>query len=330
MRGGGPRFTPPGVAVDAIVFQTMAELIRDFGLDHEVRLDNVQPGKTSRVAVLGTDDYAVKIIANTDPGVAHELDVAAFIQRVAQIDHLQMFGTLHGTILCQTLPFATKLVKDRPDQADPSYYIYMFMTRVEHTFEELPNDPKINEDFYFQILIGLYHARRRGNFVHHDMHTGNLVYDTTEPTKLAFKIEDDFFFEIKNCTVSPKLIDFGKAVYDPTYQGRGSQAYNMEHKRFWDQSDIQHLSQIFINRSGTPQFKALLRYANDLYQQARYAVRFENDSGANYAGIKELLQRYTANIQPTIECYMCGAAEASYAVGSTAFFCSEECHDNYY
>jgi hypothetical protein len=53
------------------------------------------------------------------------------------------------------------------------HYVYLFMTPFESSFSDLPDETQGNEDFFFEILTGLYYARKAFSFCHWDIHEGH-------------------------------------------------------------------------------------------------------------------------------------------------------------
>lgn len=286
--------------------------------------------------VLLSHDYAVKILQDSDPDMANELFVASKLNELAAVT--TVFVHCSGYVLSLDLP---------PDDArlasisvyEPghgyvvlpaSHYVYAFFQRVQHSFDELPDEPKINEDFFFEILIGVYHARKAFNFVHWDIHGRNLMFNkTAKRTSRTYPIST-FFVTIQDTDIEPKLIDYGKSAVDAEYSD--DRWKEPRFKKFWNKSDLYHLTLIFSHRHNLSlKFKTFLQdtilapFANTMY-----ARRLENDSASNHANIEALLRKYF-DAQTKIDCLVCKApAEYKEINNSFQYFCGASCQSRFY
>jgi hypothetical protein len=172
------------------------------------------------------------------------------------------------------------------------HYVYLFMIPFESDFSDLPDEPQANEDFFFEILIGLYYARKAFSFCHWDIHDGQLMFNTLAEEQLrCYKIgEDDkgnvFYVSIRS-RIEPKLVDFGKSVIAET-AGENSDP------KLWNKSDIYHLALLFSHHENLSEaFRQFLEETVlPAYKSSMYATRPQKDCSTNYANIEELLRTW--------------------------------------
>ncbi len=313
-------YNRPSFDPTRLVIHSWAFIEEEWGVDVEDRLDD---GQDRHVIVLRSVDYAVKIVRNDNPTIAAELRVGDFINQVSRDTQTNLFSHTEGYVLSNELPPGFTLGEN--DNWDGSFYLYIFTSLIEFPFSDFPDDADANEAFYLSMLVALYYARRAGNFVHHDIHEKNLMFNEHDaPALHTYRIDDDTFFSITS-KYDPKLIDFGKSVMDPNYRGTGE----MQYKRFWDKSDISHLTSIFLDREATLEFRAFLERVHSAFFESRYAKKLSLDSGARADLVKELLLRCESHVSKTIDCRVCGNV-AQAVVGETHFFCGVKCHDAFY
>ena len=236
-----------------------------------------------------TQDYAVKVIPSDSPSLANELKVSNALNSL--LNQTKAFVFTNGYILSPDLPpDYVELDLEKPENL--GHFVHLFMENIDFNFGDLADEPKVNEDFYFEILIGLYYARKRFNFTHWDIHEGQLMFNELfEKTTRRYRI-GDFYVTIANSDIEPKLIDYGKSMIAPEYDD--SQAQNPQYKKMWNKSDIYHLSRIFSQRQNlSPKFRDFLdRVVLPAYRSSMYATRPEKDSANNYQNIEDLLRIY--------------------------------------
>ena len=266
-------------------------------------------------------DYSVKVFAGDDPQLANEVSVSNKLKTLTDTHQTLVFNYAYGYVLSTELPpHYTRL-------SNAIHYVYLFSQRINHQFCELPDEAKVNEDFYFEILIGIYYARKQFNFSHWDIHEGNLMFNLRDrPATRAYRI-GSFYVTIENTRIEPKLIDYGKSVIDATYSD--DRWKEPQFKKLWNKSDIHHLSWIFSERKQlSDRFRDFL--TNDVlpkYASSRYATKLEEDSAANHANIEQLLQSYFGANQ-TVQCMVCTGV-ARYK-DTTGVFCGEACQLKWY
>jgi hypothetical protein len=111
---------------------------------------------------------------------------------------------------------------------------------IDQTFDKLPDEPKTKEDFYFEILIGIYFARKQLKFTHWDVRTGNLMFnELEEPITRVYSISNGFYVIIKDSAIQPKVIDYGKSAIEPTYTDE--QWREARFRKMWNKSDLYHI-----------------------------------------------------------------------------------------
>lgn len=242
----------------------------------------------------------------------NEIRVSNFLNNLAT--KTTVFSHTYGHILSNSLPPTVKPFA--------LTYCYIVMDNIDYAFKDLEDEPDKNEFFFWSILIGLYHARKEAPFNHHDIHTGNLMFNrlVTSESK-TYIIENDFPVQFNNVTIEPKLVDYGKSVlvHDKKKDWRN-------YKRIWDSSDVYHLSRIFTERTINSAFRKFLK--EEIEQVLTpYPREVGKDSGANYQMIVDLLRLYFAN-QP-VQCSMCSVQPAKYK-DPKAVYCSKECQIKFY
>jgi hypothetical protein len=255
-----------------------------------------------------------------DKHLPNEISVSN--QLIALFKHTQIFQFTYGYILCTELP-----PNITPFDQDFGY-IYLVSELIDQTFDALPDEPKTNEDFYFEILIGIYFARKLLKFTHWDIHTGNLMFnELEEPTTRVHQISNGFYVVIKNSAIQPKLIDYGKSAIEPTYTD--AQWKETRFRKMWNKSDLYHISLIFSHRQNlSDKFRTFLQeHVLSIYRSSMYATKLESDSAANYENIEKLLHLYFDSQK--VECVQCCVKQAEYHDGK-GVFCGETCQILYY
>ena len=293
-------FIPLSINPSLIKIFSFQELDETFGF--ELLSDPATPPDEDRLSpksmVLLSHDHAVKILQDSDPDLSNELLVTGKLNELASLT--TVFVHCSGYVLSLELPpdvprlETISIYEPGHGYVDlpASHYVYAFFRRVQHPFDALPDEPKINEDFFFEILIGIYHARKAFNFVHWDIHAHNLMFNKTKRTSRTYQISTTFFVTIRDTNIEPKLIDYGKSAVDAEYSD--NRWKESRFKKFWNKSDVYHLALIFSHRQNLfPKFKTFLQdkvlgpFANTMY-----ARRLENDSASNHVNIEALLQAY--------------------------------------
>jgi hypothetical protein len=302
--------TPLSVNPSSVVVMSWPEIEATF-----------QPLRTVADNVLLSEDYAIKVFHSTSPQLQNELHVMSKLNEMT--GKTLLFGHAYGTILSPDSPWqfgeddiesttidsAGDEILSSPRIVGGGHYVYLFMEPIESNFSDLPDEPKVNEDFFFEILIGLYYARKAFSFCHWDIHDGQLMFNTLGEEKLrCYKIGDDnkdhfwggdnvFYVSIRS-RIQPKLIDFGKSVVDETgittEELMGDVWKDPKHAKLWNKSDIYHLALLFSHRENlSPEFRHFLEeIVLPTYKSSMYATKLEKDSSVNYAHIEELLRLF--------------------------------------
>ena len=246
--------------------------------------------------VLLSPQYAIKVFQNTAEDVYSELLVGDALNELMENTGHALFSKTAGYIISKELPPGMTL---RPFSGsdefgelfdlEPDCYIYVFIERVAMPFKSLPDEPRVNENAFFELLLGIYYARRELCFVHYDIHEGNIMFDVSEnATDHVYKLGGGKCLTIRSA-ITPKLIDFGKSVLDPEYAGQGT----LEYKRFWNKSDVDHLASLFQERSNNGvAFGGFLEEVRRMYGDSRYATRLGSDHAANHKGVLNLILSY--------------------------------------
>lgn len=309
--------------------------IRDTFFNNNNEDDDATQRESRSTVVLVAADHAVKIYQNHDPEHANELAVSNKLNELAAENLTHVFNFVSGYILSMDLPPYVQLkplsvyVPSKRGYMNilAHHYVYVFSQPIQFAFEKLPDEPKLNEDFYFEILIGIYYARKRFKFCHSDIHEGNLMYNwTAKKATRSYRI-GDFFVTIHNTHVEPKLVDYGKSVADPSYE---DVLWKEERfKKFWNKSDIYHLSLIISHRVNlTERFRKFLEgEVMPKFRSAMYATRLEKDSAANDKNIEDILLAYFGASEH-VNCLVCGRVAEYQAVGNK-YFCGEGCRGEY-
>ena len=226
--------------------------------------------------VFAAQEFAVKVIPSTDRTLFNELAVSGKLNLLSEENATQVFSYSYGYILSMDFP---SQLKNRQKSQEDGHYIYLFMEPIEFEFADLPDEPKINEDFYFEVLIALYYARKRFKFTHWDIHAKQLMFNMTEEgSSRSYNIGGKFFVTIEDTKIQPKLIDYGKSALDETYSDDDWREPRF--KKMWNKSDIYHLSLIFSHRENlSPKMRDFLEkivlpmYRSSMYVQQRKVGR---------------------------------------------------------
>jgi hypothetical protein len=297
--------TPLSVDPSSIVVMSWPEIAATF-----------RPLRSLADNVFLTEDYAVKVFHSSDPQLQNELRVMAKLNKV--VGPTLIFGHAYGTILSPDAPWgefddvndndddiestATDYAYDNNEKTVGSqhtlsnqqdivgggHYVYLFMTPFESDFSDLPDEPQVNEDFFFEILIGLYYARKAFSFCHWDIHDGQLMFNTLAEEQLrCFQIGDNnnlFYVSIRS-RIEPKLVDFGKSAIAET-DGENNDP------KLWNKSDIYHLALLFSHRENLSlEFRCFLEETVlPTYKSSMYATSPQKDASTNYTNIEELLR----------------------------------------
>jgi hypothetical protein len=307
--------TPLSVDPSSIVVMSWPEIAATF-----------RPLRSVADNVFLTEDYVVKVLHSTDPQLQNELRVMRKLNKM--VGPTLIFGHAYGTILSPDAPWgesdnydndddvestATDYADDNHDETSPKqltqtsnqqtfggHYVYLFMTPFESNFSDLPDEPQVNEDFFFEILIGFYYARKAFSFCHWDIHDGQLMFNTLEEEQLrCYKIGDDnnvFYVSIRS-RIEPKLVDFGKSVIDESgitteeLMQQNSDIWR-SHPKLWNKSDIYHLALLFSHRENLSlEFRCFLEETVlPMYKSSMYATSPQKDASTNYTNIEELLR----------------------------------------
>ncbi len=342
-------FTSPALDPGLIQLLSWDEIDESFHLDHMLTETTVPSSSGSvedadddgevnmgptKSVVFAARDYAVKVMQDHDPDMLNELAVGNKLNDLSKKNLTQVFNYVSGYVLSTELPPGIQLEPISVYEANMGYsdyeahhYVYIFSELVKNPFDMLPDEPKANEDFYFEILVGLFYARRRFNFCHWDLHEKNLMFNVSKSKRSrAYKISD-FYVTIEDTVIEPKLIDYGKSVVDETYSD--DKWREARYKKLWNKSDIYHLSLIFSHRRNlSDKFRQFLeRDVLPKYVGSMYARKLEQDSGANHQNIEALLKLYFGTEQALI-CTVC-REEAGYK-DVNGFFCGKACQLRYY
>jgi hypothetical protein len=277
-----------------------------------------RPLTTVAENVLLSEDYAIKVLHSTSPQLQNELHVMSKLNEMT--GKTLLFGHAYGTILSPDSPwqYEDDIESTTMDYGDDGnneistnqpipgggHYVYLFMEPIESNFSELLDEPKVNEDFFFEILIGLYYARKAFSFCHWDIHDGQLMFNTLDEEQLrCYKIGDDdkgnIFYVSVRSRIEPKLVDVGKSVLDETgitteELMMGDDACWNDHPKLWNKSDIYHLALIFSHRENLSiEFRQFLEEkVLAVYKSSMYATSPQQDSSTNYINIEELLRLF--------------------------------------
>lgn len=236
-------------------------------------------------AVLIASNYAIKVMRIDDPDVEGEIQVGYTLTSLLK-DKTPIFNATYGYIL-STPELPPNVIPMKPTLSPTHHLVYVFLEQSDFSFDKLSDNPKTNQDFYFEVLIGLYFARQALKFSHRDIQTDNLMFQQLPaPTTRKYNLDRGLVIEITSDIV-PKVIDFGQAVMDVDYQDGVD---DEEYKQFWDLSDVRELSLVFRNRKGTNKFKQLV---NDTFNKIELKPRRRGvDSAANTQIIVDLLKAF--------------------------------------
>ena len=306
-------FTPLTMDPTDMVIMSWAEIDHTYPFQKMVSTRVFKTGKKrdddgSSTQHLEDTEYAVKIIPRNDPNLSSEVAISNALNEFGYNHITPVFATTYGYILSKDLPpNAKRLARDTQHAYGLQHFVYLFMEPITFTFAELPDEPKVNEDFYFEVLIGLFYARKLLQFTHWDIHQNQLMFNRSrDKTTRSYRIDttglkdsNNAFYVTIESDIEPKLIDYGKSAMSIT-GGPDEEVYTdarwrmPQFKKFWNKSDIYHLSLIFSQREHLrPKFRDFLeRVVLQIYKPAMYATKLENDSAANFANIAELLHIY--------------------------------------
>ncbi len=305
------KMTPLSVNPASIVVMSWPEIEATF-----------RPLRSLAENVLLSEDYAIKVMHSTSPQLANELHIMNKLNDMTR--QTVVFGHAYGTILSPDSPWnfeendvestATDYGDGNDDDDDEctsnqhiaggGHYVYLFIEPIESDFSDLPDEPKVNEDFFFEILVGLYYARKDFSFCHWDIHEGQLMFNTLAEEQLrCYKIgndnENNAFYVTIRSRIQPKLIDFGKSVIDES--GITTEDLMMQegddwknHPKLWNKSDIYHLALLFSHRENLSlEFRCFLEETVlPMYKSSMYATIPQKDSSTNYCNIEELLRSF--------------------------------------
>ena len=83
------------------------------------------------------------------------------------------------------------------------------------------------ESIVLQILLTLITYQKTFNFTHNDLHTNNIVYNTTDKKYLYYKY-NNHHYKVPTFGKIYKIIDFGRAIYSVKNQVMCSDSYSKE------------------------------------------------------------------------------------------------------
>ena len=88
--------------------------------------------------------------------------------------------------------------------------------QLEITLQDLIEDTEISEEEWcsilFQVCFGLAVAQKHYDFVHNDLHVGNIMFKKTDIEYLYFKVNKKYF-KVPTFGKITKIIDFGRATF---------------------------------------------------------------------------------------------------------------------
>ncbi len=128
-----------------------------------------------------------KVIPSTCPQLSNEIHVFDTLNTLSNLTLI--FGHAYGYVLSLDPP--PEQDNSSQDDKEGGHYVYLFMQPFEHNFSDLPDEPKANEDFYFEILIGLYYDERRSISL-----TGTFIKVSSCSTLLTKKLRGPTRLEI--------------------------------------------------------------------------------------------------------------------------------------
>ena len=205
-------------------------------------------GKSS---VIASAAYTVKIMQNTDPDLENKLAVSNKLNVLSQENLTRVFSFTNGYVLSLDLPPHIQRLESISLHAPgigiveqpAAHYVYVFSEKVDNYFDALPDEPSVNENFFFEVLIALYYARKKWNLCHYDICEKNLMFNEWhKPSSRTYCI-DTFYVTIANSRIEPKVVDYGRS--EPSSAAG---------------SDVHHLAQIFGQRNHlTERFRRFLK-----------------------------------------------------------------------
>ncbi len=293
--------TPLSVDLSSIVVMSWPEIEATF-----------QPREAVAANFLLSEDYAIKVLHSTSPELKNELHIMSKLNDMTR--QTLIFGHAYGTILSPDALWDSRYddVESTATECDSNevlstehihgggHYVYLFMEPIDFNFSDLPDESKVNEDFFFEILIGLYYARKAFSFCHWDIHDGQLLFNMLDEEQLrCYQIgeENNVFYVTIRSRIEPKLVDFGKSAIDESGVTPADSTQDntwKSHPKLWNKSDIYHLALLFSHRQNlSPAFRQFLEeIVLPTYKSSMYATRPQKDSSTNYGNIEELLRLF--------------------------------------
>lgn len=333
-----PLFTPASIDPTQIKISTYNRLNADFDFDGGEEQQSTPPEQPpvrrhrGKSIVIKSAEYAVKILQDSDPDLQNELSVSSKLNALSQENLTHVFNFTNGYIFALDLPPNIAQLEPislhKPGfgyvKQTPQHYIYLFSSKIDHEFASLPDEEKVNENFFFEVLIGLFFARLKFRFCHWDIHEKNLMFnESSKVSSRTYRI-NTFYVTIADTRFEPKLIDYGKSVIDVEYTDKRWQEPRF--KKQWNKSDVYHLALIFSRRNNlSDRFRRFLKEEILIkYADAMYASKLQNDSAANHRNIENLLKSYFG-ASTTLNCMMCGLEANFVDEQEHHYYCTKDC-----
>lgn len=92
----------------------------------------------------------------------------------------------------------------------------IFLEKMESTLDNYMMNNEIPQkewkSILFQIVVQLYTYQRMFDFTHNDLHTNNIMYNSTDKKHIIYHV-DGKYFKVPTYGKIYKIIDFGRAIY---------------------------------------------------------------------------------------------------------------------
>lgn len=148
-------------------------------------------------------------------------------------------------------------INDMCNDSSKTKSVYIITEKIEgYTINDLIKNNKVDfNDWLFiflQILLSLEIAQRKLEFTHFDLHTGNVIVQTTKNISYDINIDQNRY-SIQNSKLSPVIIDFGLSTVKLNGKTVGSK-------------DFPHYGMLNFMVQGFDMYKFLCFSANNAYR----------------------------------------------------------------
>jgi hypothetical protein len=196
-------------------------------------------------------DVAVKVMPLPSEDSIKDVRIACMLNNLTDTP---VFVKTFGWLKCSEIPSlwlkGLNIKKDAPRSfACSKMFLFQVMAFSSHAW----SDTKIQLDveeyrvMLFMLLHGLWVAKEKHQFRHHDIHEGQILFQTCKPDTVVTLAVGENRYTLKCERFIPKLIDFGFATLEDVLSEEESSGEGM-FERFEGEEDVHDDCVIYSTR----------------------------------------------------------------------------------